>query len=86
MAVCSALVLIPGVVTTGSTLYATHEMFEPQIAPGAASSVWYGFVPPGFGTYTLSTVGSSFAPAIALYSVPLANQFGLSLVSDVDVL
>ena len=62
----------------GSTLLATHEPGEVPIAAGAAASIWFSWTAPGDGVLTVSTAGSDFALAVAVYTDTNGTLAGLA--------
>ena len=72
--------------TTGENRGATQEIGEPNHANANGNkSVWWRWTAPSSGLFTLDTVGSSFKPALAVYTggtltglTPIGNHDGSS--------
>jgi hypothetical protein len=67
----SSAAVIPGlnVTVTNSNVFATAEPNEPRHADmGVGKSIWWAWTAPSNGTYTATTLGSSFDTALGIYT------------------
>lgn len=54
--------------TTGSNLRATQEAAETPPPSGGGKSVWWKWTSPGYGSVTISTIGSDFDTVMSIYT------------------
>jgi hypothetical protein len=79
----ATLIVGPWAVRRGANIGATKEASEPQHAGNAGGhSIWWRWVAPAAGYYTVNTIGSSLDTLLGVYTG--ANVFALTTVASND--